>query len=90
MQIQWVQYGDLKSYKYLLVVHLGSRNHKHCVLVCDKVSNHEVKQLRTYWSTLTRLSLGEVIAWVKKYCPQSYRLAYRELPEAKTKVVRQY
>lgn len=90
LQIQWVRFGDRKAAKYLLAVNLGSRSGKCCVLVCDKVPSVEVKLLRESWPTLGRLSLGEVLIWLKKYCPNSYRLAYRELPENKLTVIQQY
>jgi hypothetical protein len=90
MQIQWIQYGDQKVSKYLLILNLGIRNRKVCALECNKVPNREVDLIKSSEPILATISLADTIKWLKTNCPDSYRLAYREFLISKMRVVNQY
>lgn len=90
MTIQWINYGGPKSNKYMLVNILGTRNHKICILECQKVPSIEVKIIREASPILATLPLTDIIRWIKQNCPASYRLAYKELLISKIRIINQY
>lgn len=90
MNLQWIKYGERKASKHLLILNLGTHNHKISAVICDKVPNQEVSLLREAGPILAAMPLNKIVAWIKQNCPSTYRLAYREFLEDKIRLIQQY
>lgn len=90
MQLQWSRYKSGDGHKYILAIHLGTSKGKECVLVSDKVPNSELKLIKESRNILDKLSLDQLLVWMKSTCPITMRLAYRTIPSDKYEIIQQY
>lgn len=87
LDLCWVHYKNEASRKYLLLLHLGTRQGKFVGLLSDRVSQQDANLIKKLPSGL---GLEERLKWIKERCPISFRNAYREIYQNRIEVVQRY
>jgi hypothetical protein len=88
MELLYILYSPTgKSQRYLLIFPLGSRKGKLCLIDTTHLSESEIARLRSGSRELVNLSLDSRIGWVRKYTPNAYKNAYKEIKESNLKIM---
>lgn len=74
----------------VLLVELGAKNGKICGLLTNKTPDNERTKIVTAKNLLDGLNLTKKLAWIKKYCPVAYKLAYREIKSNNAIILSKY
>lgn len=87
MELLWLYYRGMKNSRYILLLYLGTRNHKMCGLDARKVKDRDRRNIAKH---LAGVSLEEALAWLRNNCQDTFRTAYRELVIDRAELISRY
>ena len=90
MELFWVYYQGSKSTKYILLLHLGDKDGKHCGLDTKFITEADNKIIYSFITELHNLSLGKKLSWIKEKLPKSYKHAYKKLNKNNSTIIEKY
>jgi len=90
MKLLWICYDSKKGLRYLLLMHIGSRENKYCGLETALVPDHETQTIRSSIKELNNLSLDKRIQWIRERCPIGFKKAYKELFINNSRIYNEY
>jgi hypothetical protein len=90
MNLAWIRYVSKNKQQYALVVVLGERGPKLCVLKAAAIPTAEIMLIRKNIKKLTGMPIDDRIGWIRGHCPVAYRDTFRTLQANKTVQINTY
>jgi len=90
MKLLWIRYTSQGKSKYGLFAIIGEKKGALIALKSNQMLPGDVKRIRASLKHLEGSTTEQRIEWTKRFCPQSYRKAFRRLPAGKYKIMSEH
>jgi len=90
MRLLWIRYISKQQSRYALFLVIGDEGGNLITLKSKSMAPGDIIKVRTAMKHLESVTVSQRTEWIKKYCPESYRKAFRKLPAGKYKIISQH
>jgi len=88
-ELIWVRYDSAASKHYLLL-YIGEKGTQFLALDANKVPDHEIQTIRANLNNLKAMGIDQIIEFLIKFAPISYRVTFRRFQKDRITIVKSY